>query len=82
MPRNRGSTTAPVPAPTPVQPRRSVRNGRGTGGRDVQLNQLDNILGAPTRQQKRPFVPDDADSLPVNPHAPVPKKQRRRTKVC
>ena len=70
--------------PTPVPPpdiRRSSRKGRGTGGRDVQLDQLSEVLVAPTRQQKRRFVPDDPDPLPVNPCAPVPKKKRRK-KVC
>jgi len=83
MVRNRGSTTSSTPVPTPVLPRRSSRKGRGAGGRDTQLDQLTDILVAPTRQWKRPFVPDDLDSLPVNPRAPAPKKKRtRRKKVC
>ena len=82
MPRgDRGSTTTPTPVPTPAQLRRSTRNGRGTGGRDVQLDQLGDILVATTRQRKRRFVPDDADSLPVNPCAPVQKKRRRKNKA-
>jgi len=80
MARNRGSTTSPTPAPAPVPLRRSSRTGRGAGGRDVQLDQLADILVAPTRQQKRSFAPDDLDSLPVNPHAPAPKKRRTRRK--
>ena len=79
---NRGSTTLPIPASAPAQLRRSSRNGRGTGGRDVQLDQLGDILVAPTRQQKRRFVPDNVESLSVNPLAPVPKKRQRKNKVC
>ena len=70
-------------APTPVPPpalRHSSRRGQGTGGRDVQLNQLSDILVAPTRQRKRRFALDDPGSLPVNPRAPVQKNKQR--KVC
>ena len=81
MVRTGGSTTTSVPVPTLVQPRRSTRNGRGTGGRDVQLDQLGDILVSTTRQKKRRFVPEDADSLPVNPYAPVPKRRRGKNKV-
>ena len=70
----------PTPVPPPVF-RRSSRKGRGTGGRDVQLDQLSDILIAPNRQRKRQFVPDNPSSLPVNPRAPVPKDKRRK-KVC
>jgi len=82
MPGNRGSTTTPRSVPAPAQPQRSTRNGRGTGGCDVQLDQLGDILIAPTRQRKRRFGPDDADPLPVNPRAPVPKKRRKKNKAC
>jgi hypothetical protein len=68
---------APVPVPPPAV-RRSNRTGRGTGGRDVQLDQLSNVLVAPTRKKKRQFAPDDLGSLPVNPLAPAPKAKRRR----
>ena len=78
MARNRGSTTTPTPAPLPAPPRRSTRKGRGTGGRDVQLDQLADVLVAPTRQRKRRFEPDDPGSLPANPRAPAPKTKRRK----
>ena len=69
--------TGPTPVPPPVF-RRSSRLGRGTGGRDVQLDQLSNVLVAPTCQRKRQFAPDDPGSLPVNPRAPAPKNKRRK----
>ena len=68
----------PTPAPPSSQPQRSSRRGRGTGGHDAQLDRLGDILIAPARQRKRLFAPDDLDSLPVNPHAPVPKKKRKK----
>jgi len=61
--------------------RRSSRTGRGSNGRDVQLDRLGNVLTAPTRQAKKRFAPSDGLSLPDNVLAPVPKKRRRNKKV-
>jgi hypothetical protein len=65
----------------PTQVRRSTRHGRGSNGRDVQLDKLGNILTAPTRQEKRRFAPSDGLSLPDNLLAPVPKRRRKNKKV-
>jgi hypothetical protein len=81
MVRNRGSTATQMPVPPPDAPRRSSRRGRGTGSRDAQLDELGDVLVAPTRKRKSRFVPDDVDSLPVNPRAPAPKRKRRK-RVC
>ena len=65
-------------APPPAQRRRSSRQGRGLNGRDVQLDNLGDILTAPTRQAKKRFAPSDGLSLPNNLLAPVPKKRQRK----
>jgi len=78
----RGSATSSTPIPPPIPLQRSSRMGWGAGGHDVQLDQLADILIAPTCQRKHPFMPDDLGSLPVNPRAPAPKKKwTRRKKV-
>jgi hypothetical protein len=61
--------------------RRSTRHGRGSNGRDVQLDKLGDILTAPTRQTKKRFAPADGLSLPNNLLAPVPKRRRKNKKV-
>ena len=65
-------------APPPAQPRRSSRQGRGLNGRDVQLDNLGDILTAPTRQAKKQFTPSDGLSLSNNLLAPVQKKRCRK----
>lgn len=65
-------------APPPAQPRRSSRRGRGLNGRDVQLDNLGDILTAPTRQAKKRFAPSDGLSLSDNLLAPAQKKRRRK----
>ena len=60
---------------------RSTRHGRGSNGRDVQLDRLGDILTAPTRQAKKRFAPDDGLLLPDNILAPAPKKRRKSKKV-
>ncbi|KAF9786188.1 hypothetical protein BJ322DRAFT_1020281 [Thelephora terrestris] len=65
-------------APLPTQARRSSRQGRGSNGRDVQLDKLGELLTAPTRQAKKRFAPSDGLSLPNNVLAPVQKKRRRK----
>jgi hypothetical protein len=60
----------------PMQARRSSRRGRGSNGRNVQLDKLGDVLTAPTRQAKKRFAPSDGLSLPNNLLAPVPKKRR------
>ena len=64
-----------------LAPRRSARANRGHNGRDVQLDRLGEQLLAPTRQKKRPFIPEDGLVLKNNALAPAPKK-RRCSNVC
>lgn len=71
-----GSVTLPTPGA-----RRSTRRGRGSGGRDVQLDKLGDTLVAPTRKPTKRFAPSDGLSLPENLAAPVQKKARRSKKV-
>jgi hypothetical protein len=61
--------------------RRSTRIGHGSGGRDVQLNRLGELLVAPTYQAKKCFAPTDGLSLPKNLLAPVQKKRCKGKKV-
>jgi hypothetical protein len=61
--------------------RRSTRSGRGSGGRDAQLDRLGDILVKPTRQAQKRFAPSDGLSLPDNVLAPIQKKRRRNKKV-
>lgn len=68
-------------APTMPAARRSTRSGRGSGGRDTQLDKLGSILVAPARQPKKRFAPSDGLLLPENVLAPVQKKTRRSKKV-
>ena len=68
---------AELPSPPPDNLRRSTRSGRGTGGRDVQLDKLGDVLATPTRKRKAKFAPDDP-TLPVNPRTPQPKKKRQK----
>lgn len=72
-----GSVAPAIPAA-----RRSTRSGRGSGGRDTQLDKLGSILVAPTRPPKKRFAPSDGLSLPENVLAPVQKKAHRSKKVC
>ncbi|KAF9780419.1 hypothetical protein BJ322DRAFT_1220931 [Thelephora terrestris] len=65
-------------AQPPTQARRSSRRGRGSNGRDVQLDKLGDLLAAPARQTKKRFAPSDGLSLPNNLLAPVPKKRRSK----
>jgi hypothetical protein len=69
-----------VAAP-PLHIRRSSRQGRGSNGRDAQLNLLGDILTSTTRQTKRRFAPSDGLSLPNNLLAPAPKRPRKKKKV-
>ena len=71
-----GSMAPPTPGA-----RRSTRNSRGTGGRDVQLDKLGTMLVAPTRPPKKCFTPCDGLLLPANALTPVQKKARRSKKV-
>ncbi|KAF9784420.1 hypothetical protein BJ322DRAFT_1109133 [Thelephora terrestris] len=71
MPRGQGSMAEPVP-------RRSNRANRGRNGRDVQLDRLGEQLAVSTRQNKRPFIPEDGLVLENNVLAPVPKKRRSK----
>lgn len=66
---------------TPAGARRSSRRGRGSNGRDAQLDKLGTILTEPTYQAKKRFVPADGLSLPDNALAPVPKRRRRNKQV-
>jgi len=61
--------------------RRSSRPGRGSNGRDVQLDRLGDVLTAPTHQAQKRFAPSDGLLLPDNALAPVPKRRRRNKKV-
>ena len=71
-----GSMAAP-----PLQVRRSSRRGRGSNGRDVQLDMLGDVLSVPTRKAKKRFAPSNGLSLPDNLLAPVPKRRRKNKKV-
>ena len=81
MVRKRGSAATELPSPPPQNVRRSSRSGRGTGGRDVQLDELGDILVSSTRKRKPKFSPDDS-SLSANPRAPPPKGKRRKKVFC
>ena len=61
--------------------RRSSRLGRGSNGRDVQLDKLGDILTAPVRKTRKRFAPTDGLVLPNNDLAPAPKRPRRNKKV-
>ena len=61
--------------------RRSTRRGRGSNGRDAQLDKLGDVLTTPTYQAKKRFAPSDGLSLPDNVLAPVQKKRRKNRKV-
>ena len=61
--------------------RRSTHHGRGSGGRDVQLKKLGDVLTEPTHKPKKHFTPSNKLSLPDNVLAPVQKKPRKSKKV-
>ena len=65
-------------APPPAQPHRSSHQGHGLNGQDVQLDNLGDILTAPTHQAKKQFAPSDGLSLPNNLLAPVQNKHRKK----
>ena len=59
----------------------STHHGRGSGGRDVQLEKLGDVLTEPTHKPKKHFAPSDELSLPNNVLAPVQKKPQKSKKV-
>lgn len=76
-------TVGPGSVAPPMQgQRRSTRSGRGSNGRDVQLDKLGDVLTAPTRQARKRFAPAEGLVLPNNDLAPVPKRRRATKKVC
>ena len=75
-------TTVPGSVVPPTQGvRRSSRPGRGSNGRDTQLDRLGDVLAAPARQARKRFAPTDGLVLPNNALAPAPKRRRRNNKV-
>jgi len=61
--------------------RRSSRPGRGSNGRNAQLDRLGDVLTAPARRVQKRFAPTDGLMLPNNVLAPAPKRRRRNKKV-